>query len=60
MAICPKGKLSKGRRNKRRAQSWKISTATLVKCPSCNELTVPHRVCKACGNYQRRQVLNVE
>jgi len=60
MAICPKGKISKGRRNKRRAQSWKISTATLVKCPSCSELTIPHRVCKACGNYQRKQILNVE
>jgi len=59
MAICPKGKISKGRRDKRRAQSWKISTATLVKCPSCNELTLPHRACKSCGNYKRVEVLKV-
>jgi len=60
MAICPKGKTSKGRRDKRRAQSWKISTATLVKCPSCGELTLPHRACKACGNYKRAEVLKVK
>ena len=59
MAICPKGKISKGRRDKRRAQSWKISTATLINCPSCNELTLPHRVCKSCGNYKRVEVLKV-
>jgi len=59
MAICPKGKISKGRRNKRRAQSWKISSVALIKCPSCGELTMPHRACKACGNYKRAEVLKV-
>ena len=59
MAICPKGKISKGRRDKRRAQSWKISTATLIKCPSCQELTLPHKVCKSCGNYKRVEVVKV-
>ena len=60
MAICPKGKISKGRRDRRRAQSWKITTLTLIKCPSCNELTLPHRACKACGNYKKSKVVNVE
>lgn len=59
MAICPKGKTSRGRRNKRRAQRWKISGATLVKCQSCGELTIPHRACKACGNYKRAEVFKV-
>ena len=57
MAICPKGKISKGRRDRRRAQSWKIPTATLVSCQSCGELILPHRACKACGNYKRVAVL---
>ena len=59
MPICPKGKISKGRRDKRRAQSWKITTATLIKCPSCGELTLPHRVCKACGNYKGSKRIEV-
>ena len=30
MSICPKGKMSKSKRDKRKAQSWKIATPTLV------------------------------
>jgi len=58
--ICPKGRTSRGRRDRRRAQSWRIATATIVNCPSCGEYTLPHRVCKACGNYKKVQVLNKE
>lgn len=47
MSICPKGKMSKSKRDKRRAQSWKISTPTLVKCDKCGELMLRHRVCGA-------------
>jgi len=55
--ICPKNKSSRGRRNKRRAQSWKIATATFINCPSCNELALPHRACKACGHYKKVEVI---
>lgn len=54
MSICPKGKMSKSKRDKRRAQSWKISSPTLVKCDKCNELMLRHRVCKSCGSYNKR------
>ena len=47
MSICPKGKMSKSKRDKRKAQSWKISTPTLVACSKCGELMMPHRVCKS-------------
>jgi len=57
MAICPKGKISKARRNKRRAQSWKIALPNLVACAKCGELMRPHRVCLACGSYNRREVI---
>ncbi|MCL2851544.1 MAG: 50S ribosomal protein L32 [Defluviitaleaceae bacterium] len=60
MAICPKGKLSKARRDKRRAQTWKISMPNLVKCRKCSELVMSHRVCKACGSYNRREVVKVD
>ena len=55
--ICPKGRHTRSRTGKRRAQSWKISKATLVNCPSCNELTLPHKVCKSCGNYKKVSVI---
>jgi large subunit ribosomal protein L32 len=58
-AICPKGKLSKGRRDRRRAQSWTIVSATLTVCPKCGELTRAHRACRSCGTYDRKTVYAV-
>jgi len=55
--ICPKGRHSKARRNKRRAQSFKIAKATLVNCPSCQEYKLPHKVCRACGYYKKVEVI---
>ena len=54
------GKMSKSKRDKRRAQSWKIATPTLVACSKCGELMRPHRACRACGSYNKRTVLNVD
>ena len=58
-AICPKGKHSKGRRDRRKAQSWQIAMPNLVTCPKCGALMQSHRVCRACGTYNRREVLKV-
>lgn len=60
MSICPKGKLSKGRRDKRRAQSWTIVTPTLAACSKCGELMRPHRACRKCGSYNKREIISVE
>jgi large subunit ribosomal protein L32 len=59
MAV-PKRKVSKARRDKRRSNVWKLKAPTLVKCPQCGELTLPHRVCKNCGYYNGRAVIKVE
>ncbi len=56
VSICPKNKSSKGRRDKRRA-NWKMSAPTLVKCSKCGALMVPHRVCKACGSYNKKEII---
>jgi large subunit ribosomal protein L32 len=56
-AIGPKGKISKARRDKRRAQTWKISMPSLVPCNKCGELAQSHHVCKSCGSYNKREVL---
>jgi large subunit ribosomal protein L32 len=56
MAV-PKRKVSKARRDKRRASVWKLEAPNLVVCPQCKELTKSHRVCKSCGYYNGKQVL---
>ena len=58
MAV-PKGKVSKARRDKRRA-NWKAAVPTLVECPHCHEKKVAHRVCKNCGYYDGEQVVNAD
>ena len=57
--ISPKGKTSKARRDKRRAQTWKIAMPNLVNCSKCNALAQSHRMCKACGSYNKREVLKM-
>ncbi|MDR1559273.1 MAG: 50S ribosomal protein L32 [Clostridiales bacterium] len=59
MSICPKGKHSKARRDKRKAQSWKITLPSLVVCSKCGELMRSHRACRSCGSYNKREVLKV-
>ena len=56
MAV-PKRRVSKARRDKRRSSVWKLDAPTLVKCPNCNEYTVPHKVCGNCGYYKGKQVV---
>jgi large subunit ribosomal protein L32 len=60
MGPLPKIKISKGRRNRRRAHHA-IGVPNLVSCERCNEKTLPHRVCPNCGTYMGRiQVIDVE
>ena len=58
MAV-PKNKVSKQRRNKRRSSHWKLAMPGLVTCSQCGATKLPHRVCKACGSYNGRQVISV-
>lgn len=59
MAV-PKRKVSKSRRDKRRSSTWKLEAPEMSKCPKCGELVLSHRVCKACGTYDGKQVIEVE
>ncbi|MDR3207491.1 MAG: 50S ribosomal protein L32 [Oscillospiraceae bacterium] len=59
MAV-PKKKTSKQRKHLRRSAVWKMDAPTLVACPKCGELKLTHRVCKACGTYNGREVLKLE
>ena len=60
MAIVPKRKTSKARRNKRRSAVWKLFIPVLTKCDNCGEYKLAHRVCKSCGYYRGREVIKVE
>ena len=55
MAV-PKRKTSKARRDKRRA-NWKLAIPGMVSGPRCGEYKMPHRVCKACGYYNGKEVV---
>ena len=55
MAV-PKGKVSKARRNSRRA-NWKLELPGIVECPQCHQMKLAHRVCKNCGYYNGVQVV---
>ncbi|WP_297435105.1 50S ribosomal protein L32 [uncultured Clostridium sp.] len=55
----PTRKMSKSKRDSRRAQTYKLSAPTIVACPNCGEMKVPHRVCKSCGNYNGKEIIAV-
>ena len=47
---------SKTRKRKRRSHI-KLNVPGMVVCPSCGEMKLAHRVCKACGTYDGRTVI---
>ena len=55
----PKSKISKARRNSRRA-NWKLRVPGMVECPRCHQTKLSHRVCKECGYYNGKEVVHVE
>jgi large subunit ribosomal protein L32 len=60
MAV-PKRRTSKSRSRMRRAANMKadFGPTASVKCPSCSEPKLPHRICSSCGKYGDRQVIPV-
>ncbi|MFO7322826.1 MAG: 50S ribosomal protein L32 [Chloroflexota bacterium] len=59
MGPLPKRKHSISRRNRRRAHDA-LSLKHLVRCESCGEYRVAHRVCPNCGSYRGQTVIEVE
>jgi len=54
----PKRKISKARRDKRRAHHA-ISEVTLAKCSNCGAFHKYHNACPECGYYRGRQVISI-
>ena len=57
MAV-PKQKHTKSRRNKRRSHHA-LKQQSFFKCLKCNETVLPHQLCKNCGTYAGREVIDV-
>ncbi len=55
----PKRRHSKARTHRRRAHDA-IKTKSVSTCSNCHEPKEPHRVCKKCGFYNGREVIEVK
>lgn len=59
MGPLPKRKVSKSRRNRRRAHDA-LSLNHLVICENCGEYHIAHRVCPHCGFYRGETVVELK
>lgn len=55
MAV-PKRRKSRSRRDTRRAH-WKVELPNLGECPKCHEPVLSHRVCRSCGTYRGKEII---
>ena len=53
----PKKRHSRQRQGKRRA-AIKLAVTKLVTCPNCQKEIVAHKVCKHCGFYKSKEIIN--
>ena len=58
MIPLPKRKVSKGRRDRRRAHDA-LKARNLTTCTNCGSMRLPHTVCPECGYYKGREVIEV-
>ncbi|GIN91477.1 50S ribosomal protein L32 [Siminovitchia terrae] len=56
MAV-PKRRTSKTAKRQRRTH-FKLDVPGMVECPNCGEAKLAHRVCKECGTYKGKSVVN--
>ena len=55
----PKHKTSKARKRKRRSH-LALTRPTLVRCQRCSTWTEPHAICRECGFYRGKPVLQMQ
>lgn len=58
MAV-PRNRLSNARKNSRRSHLAK-KPIQAISCSNCSKPVLPHRLCKHCGHYAKRQVVQLE
>ncbi len=55
----PKRKTAKARQGKRRSHH-RLTAPTLVQCSQCHSPKLSHVVCRTCGTYAGREVIEVK
>ena len=55
----PKKRHSKARGRRRRTH-WKLKQTNLIPCPQCKQLKLAHQVCKICGFYKGKSVIEIK
>ena len=58
MAVAQR-RTSKSRRNMRRSHHA-LKAPTVTTCSKCGKPLKPHTVCKACGYYNGKKIINVK
>lgn len=59
MAV-PKRKKSRSRTRHRKAQWMRTATPPMATCSRCKSALQPHTVCRTCGYYAGRQVVEID
>jgi large subunit ribosomal protein L32 len=54
----PKKKLTRTRSGNRRSHR-RLTVVKASKCQNCGAPVVPHRICKTCGFYKGKQVIDI-
>ena len=60
MGALPKRKISRVRRDRRRAHYLRLDMPNMIPCPQCHTLKLSHYVCPNCGTYNGVQVIPQE
>ena len=55
MAV-PKKKKSRSRRDMRRSHD-RVSMTGVTTCQQCHEPVLPHRICRECGTYRGKTII---
>ncbi len=58
MAV-PKRRISRSKQGMKRASRYKLDLPGMNVCPKCGDIKAPHRVCKSCGSYNDKTVVEV-
>jgi large subunit ribosomal protein L32 len=53
----PKKRMSRQKRDQRRASNFKLVAPNVTSCPKCGSPVLSHRACPACGEYKGRAVV---